>query len=709
MSDSPPLILIVDDDVQNRKLLRAMLKPEGYATVSAGSGQKALEVVKQRAPDLILLDVLMPDKNGYEVARTLKDDANTSSIPIIMVTVDTDQRAMMDGLKAGAEEFLTKPINRPELWLRVRNLLRLKEMRDLLNAQNERLEREVEARTAKLQRFRKAMDATGDAIVLVDKATERFVEVNATASKMFGYSREEFLGLGTESQEATTQIELERLRDAILGGPPSEQLMSIKIRRKDGWHLPVEIVRQTEMSDEDSITVGVVRDITEREEAHLRLYRMAHHDPLTGLPNRTLFYETLSKTLTQAERHNWEVAVLYVDLDHFKRINDTHGHAMGDVLLGRASERLLRCVRIRDTVGRLGGDEFAVILLLTDRQKGATFVAGKIREALRAPFTLGGYQVSVTASVGIAFYPDDGKDPESLIKYADMAMYRAKQSGRDAHRLFDPQMNVELLTQLSLEAALRQAIENQEFVIHYQPKVEAKSGRITGLEALLRWDRPGHGLVAPKYFIPALEETGLIIQVGNWVIAAVCEQIKSWSHSSIGPRHVSVNVSARQFVDHDLHNDVNRALCDSGIDAALLELELTESSLMVNTEATTSALRLLKNRGVQLSIDDFGTGYSSLAYLQRFPIDTVKIDITFVRSLTGRTGEATIAKTIIKMAHSLKMKAVAEGVETAEQHSYLLRNGCDELQGYYYSHPLPLADIETLLQRDEPLLRPPSD
>jgi diguanylate cyclase (GGDEF)-like protein/PAS domain S-box-containing protein len=632
----------------------------------------------------------------------LKAEPATSSIPIIMVTAQTDRSALYQGLDAGAEEFLTKPVHRAELWLRVRNLLRLKELRDLLDVQNDHLEREVQARTASLQRFRTAMDATGDAIFLVDSSSLTFVEVNLTASRMFGYTREEFLGLGSVSLNAATQIELERLRDAIVGGPLSERLTEAKIRRKDGWHLPVEIHRQAQTSGTDSITVGVVRDITEREEAHLRLYQMAHHDALTGLPNRTLFYETLAKTLTQAKKSNWGVAVLYVDLDHFKNVNDTHGHAMGDVLLGQVSDRLLQCVRLRDTVGRLGGDEFAMILVLTDPQEGAAVVAGKIREALRAPFTLGHYEVTVTASIGITSYPDDATDSEILIKYADTAMYRAKQKGRDAFCSFTPQMNVELLTQLSLEAALRKAIENEQFVLYYQPKVNLESGCITGLEALLRWQRPGHGLVTPKYFIPALEETGLIVQVGDWAIAHVCEQIRQWTLSPIGPRHVSVNVSGRQFVEHDLDADVSRALQESGIDATLLELELTESSLMQNTEATISALLALKGRGVELSIDDFGTGYSSLAYLQRFPIDKVKIDIAFVRNITGQTGDATIAQTIIQMAHSLRMKAIAEGVETAAQLAYLRHHGCDEMQGFYFSHPLPLKDLEALLHQQAP-------
>jgi diguanylate cyclase (GGDEF)-like protein/PAS domain S-box-containing protein len=689
--------LIVDDEPANRKLLEALLRPEGYVTVTAANGEEALAVVKLQLPDLILLDVMMPGMDGYEVARRLKSDVTTLHIPIIMVTAQTDARALLDGLNAGAEEFLTKPVNRAELWLRVRNLLRLKELRDLVEHQNRFLEEEVLARTLKLQRFRTAMDATGDGIFLVDGEAQTFIEVNATASKMLGYSRQEFLGLGSVPLEATTQIELERLRDAILGGSTSEMSTQARIRRKDGWHLPVEIQRHTQVAGGDAITVGVIRDVTEREEAHLRLYQMAHHDPLTGLPNRTLFYDTLGKTLVQAKKKNWGVVVLYIDLDHFKTVNDTHGHAMGDVLLTQVGNRLLESVRVRDTVGRLGGDEFAVILILENRRKGAAVVARKIREALAVPFTLGSYDVVVTASIGITSFPEDASEPELLIKYADTAMYQAKQKGRDTHCIFTPQMNVELLKQLSLESALRKAIENEQFVIYYQPKVDMQSGRITGLEALLRWQRPGHGLVPPAYFVSVLEDSGLIVQAGEWVIATVCEQIKQWTHSGIGPRQVSVNVSARQFVDHDLDADVKRALQHSGIAPALLELELTESSLMQNTEATIAALLALKNRGVDLSIDDFGTGYSSLAYLQRFPIDKVKIDIAFVRNLTGDFAQASIAQTIIHMAHSLKLTCIAEGVETKEQREYLRYHGCDEMQGYLFSRPLPLRKVEELL------------
>ena len=706
MAIPPHTILIVDDEAPNRRLFEALLRPQGYRTRTAINGEEALLSVEEQAPDLILLNVMMPGLNGYEVAKALKRNPQTATIPIIMVTAQTGQRTLLEGLKAGAEEFLTKPINKTELWLRVRNLLRLKELRDFVEHENERLEEEVRARTATLQRFKTAMDVTADAIFVVDVESGAFVEVNATASTMFGYAREEFLGLGSLRLEATTEVELERLRDAILGGPFCSSLSEAKIRRKDGIQLPVEIHRQAPLVGEDPVTVGVVRDITERQEAHLRLYQMAHHDALTGLPNRTLFQKTLEKTLAQAKERNWVVIVLHIDLDHFKTVNDTHGHATGDILLGQIGDRLLQCVRVRDTVGRLGGDEFAVILISEDRRKGVTSVARKIGAALREPFTLAGAEVHVTASIGISSYPEDASEPDVLIKYADTAMYQAKQNGRDAHCTFTPQMNVQMLTQLSLESALHKALEEEQFIIHYQPKVSLTDGRITGLEALLRWERPGHGLVPPKAFIEALEETGLIIPVGSWAISTVCRQIKHWSTSSIGPRRVSVNVSGRQFVDHDLDGDVGRALLESSIDPSLIELELTESSLMQNTEATIATLLALKDRGVELSIDDFGTGYSSLAYLQRFPIDKVKIDIAFVRNITADTGESTIAQTIIQLAHSLQMRAIAEGVETAEQLAYLRHNRCDEMQGYLFSRPLPLREVEELLREERSLVLP---
>jgi EAL domain-containing protein (putative c-di-GMP-specific phosphodiesterase class I) len=334
-------------------------------------------------------------------------------------------------------------------------------------------------------------------------------------------------------------------------------------------------------------------------------------------------------------------------------------------------------------------------------------IAKKIREVLRAPFLLLGHEVNMTASIGITIHPDDSSDPDTLIKYADTAMYQAKHAGRDTYRFFTAQMNADVLARLNLETALRKAVENEEFVLHYQPKVHLNSGRVAGLEALLRWERPGHGMVAPNAFISVLEETGMIVPVGRWVVAQACRQIALWLRSAVGPVQVSVNVSGRQFAEGDLDGDIAAGLASHAIPADLLELELTETSLMANTERTTEILHRIKQRGVQISIDDFGTGYSSLAYLRRFPIDKLKIDMAFIRDVTTNPDDAAIVLAIISMGHSLKLDVIAEGVETAAQLSYLRRHQCDQIQGYYFSRPLAPDQATALLLQDQGLTPPP--
>ncbi|MDB5889087.1 MAG: diguanylate cyclase [Rhodocyclales bacterium] len=707
-TEGPPAatILIVDDEIHNRKLLETLLRPEGYVTQSAATGEDALTSIEKRAPDLILLDIMMPGIDGYEVASLLKANPATANIPIIMVTALVDRGARLAGLNAGAEEFLTKPVDRAELWLRVRNLLRLKAIADLQSA-NSNLEEQVQARTADLQRFRTAMDVTANAIFLTDRSTMRFVEVNTTACNMLGYTREELFQVGPAQLNVASLEQLESLYDNIIEGHGTNELTETQLLRKDGSQVDVEVNRHAQRSGEDWIIVGVLRDITERKEAEKRLHQLAHYDTLTGLPNRSLFHDSLKKTLVQAADSGWLVAVLFIDLDHFKNVNDTLGHAIGDELLSQCSDRLVQCVRVRDTVGRLGGDEFALILVMQEDQQGAWLVAKKVRDALRKPFHLQGHEARVTASIGITIYPDDASDAETLLKYADTAMYQAKHAGRDTFRFFTAQMNAAVLARLDLETALRNAVDNEEFVLHYQPKVQLHNGRIAGLEALLRWQRPGYGLVSPQDFIPLLEETGLIVRVGSWVIAEACRQIGLWMRSPIGPIQVAVNISGRQFVEGDLDGDVMRALADNGVSADLLELELTESSLMTNIERTTAILQTLKQQGVQISIDDFGTGYSSLAYLRRFPIDKLKIDIAFIREVTNNPDDAVIALAIIRMAHSLKLDVIAEGVETEAQLAYLRRHHCDQIQGYFFSPPLPLAALEKIL-REQKRLPPPA-
>ncbi|MES2898775.1 MAG: EAL domain-containing protein [Pseudomonadota bacterium] len=560
-----------------------------------------------------------------------------------------------------------------------------------------------------LRRFRTAMDATADAIFLIDRSGMSFVDVNATACSMLGFEREDFLALGTPVVMGMVGTRLQDLYDKLLAGDQSGAMAELQLQRKDGSPVAVEVQRRTLRSGSGWILVAVARDITERKDTELRLLKLSHFDTLTGLPNRSQFYVSLTRALEQAAEHGWSVGLLFLDIDRFKNVNDTLGHPCGDDLLRQFSARLVDSLRVRDTIGRFGGDEFAAILMLPEGPQTALTVIEKIREALRRSFVLDGHEVTVTASIGVTVYPDDGLDADDLIKFADTAMYRAKEAGRDTFRFFTAEMNAQSLARLDLESALRRAIDNHEFVLYLQPKVNIASGRISGAEALIRWMRPGHGMVSPALFIPVLEETGLIVKVGTWVVNEACRLISKWGKSRIGPVHLSVNVSGVQFFVGGLQEVVLDAIELHQIAPELLELELTESSLMSNAEETITALRNLKALGIQISIDDFGTGYSSLAYLKRFPIDKLKIDIAFVREVTSNPDDAAIVLAIINMAHSLKLQVVAEGVERDAQLAYLRRHGCDEMQGYYFSKPLPELEFEQLLAEGKALAAPADD
>jgi diguanylate cyclase (GGDEF)-like protein/PAS domain S-box-containing protein len=551
--------------------------------------------------------------------------------------------------------------------------------------------------------FRLAMEVPAEAIFLTDRASMAFIDINNAACQMFGYTREELIKLDPMTLSGRSRDDMEQVYDNLISSGENGDRVAIDVQRQDGSMLSVEIYRKALDSNGKWIVVSALRDITERKEAERQLLRLANYNVLTGLPNRTLFYSTLQRTLSYAEENHETVSVLCLDLDRFKDVNDTLGHAIGDELLLQFSNRLAHCVRIRDTIGHLGGDEFSLILVMPDGQHTAVVVANQIREILRQPFNLNGHEVSMTASIGITVYPDDALDAETLIKFADTAMHQAKEAGRDTYRFFTMAMNTQVLARLDLEGALRKAIDNEEFILYYQPKIQLNTGRITGVEALMRWNRPGYELVSPGVFIPLLEETGLIVRVGAWVIGAACKQIGEWLRSSIGPVHVSVNVSSRQFVEGDLESEVVRAVGQSNIDSKLLELELTESTLMSNAERTISILQNLKALGVQISIDDFGTGYSSLVYLRRFPIDTIKIDMAFIRDLATNPDDAAITLAIISMAHSLKLNVIAEGVETEEQLAYLRHHNCDQIQGYYFSRPVPVKELERMLREEKKL------
>lgn len=438
-------------------------------------------------------------------------------------------------------------------------------------------------------------------------------------------------------------------------------------------------------------------NVTETIQAQERLTHLAHYDSLTGLPNRFLFRERLKSSLSAVDRQGGRLAVMFIDLDRFKVINDTLGHLAGDALLQQVAQRISGCLRASDTVGRLGGDEFAVLVPDPEREYDVSVVARRLVDALAQPVTLEGQELFVSASIGITLYPDDCDDLEKLIRNADTAMYRAKDLGRNNFQFFTAAMNTRVQEQLKLETDLRRAVQRQEFVLYYQPKVSCSSGAVTGFEALLRWQHPQRGLVSPLDFIPLLEETGLIVPVGSWVLQQACRQAAMWHQAGHTQVSVAVNLSARQLQSADLAGEVSRALEAAGLPAQALELELTESLVMSHVEDNIALLNRLKAMGVRLSVDDFGTGYSSLAYLKRLPLDAVKVDRAFVQDITADPEDASITRAVITMAHNLRLKVVAEGVETEGQIALLVANHCDEMQGYYFGRPLPANEAQAIL------------
>ena len=561
---------------------------------------------------------------------------------------------------------------------------------------------ERRAAEEELRRFRLAMDKSADMIVLIDRTTMRFVDVNETACSLLGYSREELLRMGPQDVLPVSREDLERSYDELIANPAGEAdalLRGMKSHYvcKDQSLLPFESTRHVLRSEDTTLIAAISRDIRARLAIEEKVSYLAQFDALTGLPNRNLFQDRLTQAMALAKRNDWPMAVLFIDLDRFKLVNDTLGHAAGDKLLKDAAERLRSCVRASDTVGRLGGDEFAAILSELGKAGDAGLVAQKIIDVFKRPFDLEGKETYATASVGVTLYPADSDNAEALVVNADAAMYRAKQQGRNNYQYFTRDMNERALQRVQMELALRRALEREEFRLFYQPKADLVTGKICGFEALLRWQHPDKGMILPGDFIPVLEETGLIVQAGEWVLRTACVQIKAWEEAGLKVPPVSVNLSARQFEQKNLKGAVGQILGDTKVDPSLIEFEITESLLMNDPEGAARTLHDLKESGVKLSMDDFGTGYSSLGYLKRFPIDTLKIDRTFVRDISTGADDATLTRAIINLAQNLRLNVVAEGVETEAQLAFLCLNGCDEMQGYLFARPTTADECGRML------------
>jgi diguanylate cyclase (GGDEF)-like protein len=687
---SGPTALIVDDDQVMRMLQQQTLQQAQFDVREAADGEQALQMLAGPPPDLVLLDVDMPGVNGFEVCRRIRQRWDATEVPVIMVTGMDDLQSINQAYESGASDFISKPINWPILGYRARYVLR--------SAQAARNLRELEERQAAIVR------AMPDMIFVLGRdGTYLDYKAGYGASRLVGPER--FLGRNVVDVlpgDVSRQV-LDGIARALEQG--DVQSMVYKLAMPDGvHHYEGRIVR----NGSDKV-VAVVRDITLQTLYEERIQRLAYFDTLTGMPNRQQFVERLDNELERARRENRRLALLFLDLDGFKRVNDTLGHSAGDTLLQSVAERLKEKLRASDIVSRpgleerglhfarLGGDEFTVVLPDIQDIQVATQIAQRLQSVLDQPFRIDGEDITVTASIGISLFPEHGDDAATLLKHADTAMYHAKEQGRNNWKLYATALTTQAMSRLSLENDIRRALERGEFRLVYQPQVLAQDGTIVGMEALIRWQHPERGMVSPGEFIPVAEESGLIVPMGEWVIRSACEQVRSWQRGGVATPRVAVNVSARQVHAADFIDRVIAIITETGISADLLELELTESVLMNFDAQRLEGLHRLRALGAHFSIDDFGTGYSSLAYVKRFPIGMLKIDQSFVRGLPDSLDNAGITTAIIAMARSLGLDVIAEGVETREQRAFLSKAQCPKLQGYLFSPPVAPSEMERLL------------
>jgi predicted signal transduction protein with EAL and GGDEF domain/FixJ family two-component response regulator len=707
------VVLVADDDPVMRLLMLEMLEGVNLDAIEAEDGVQAVKYASECSPDLILMDVEMPRMDGFAACRAIRDLENGATVPIVMVTGGDDLEAVTSAYEAGATDFVSKPINWPILGHRVLYVLRAS---DAI----------VRLRIADAQN-RAVLAAIPDTFFRMDQnGIYLDYEPGHTGSRRAGAklddpvrARDAFPAdecVGKHVTEVLPRDIAERMLEQIEVALRIQQVRSVEyelIRFGQAQHFEARLV-----ATGPSEVLGLVRDISERKRAEEQIRRLAYCDSLTGIPNRQAFLEMLERELQRSKIGNKKFAVLFMDLDAFKRINDTLGHNVGDQLLQQVSDRLRDTIRPSDllsrgdsltreggdssqgtNLARLGGDEFTILIPDLDRVEHALNVAHRVKDAMRRPFLIDGNEIFVTASIGISLFPEDGDDCTSLLKFADTAMYHAKNCGKNNAKLYSSSLTMQIMSHVKLEVGLRKALQNDELYLLYQPQLDVRSSEIVGVEALVRWRHAERGIISPTEFIPLAEETGLIVPIGEWVLRTACNQARMWQKLSRKPVRVAVNLSAKQFKDENLSQIVLSALHDTGLDPRLLELELTEGTLMDDAKATMATLEQLRGIGVYLSIDDFGTGYSSMNYLKRFDVRALKIDRSFISGLPQDSENAAITRAIIAMAHGLKMVVVAEGVETGEQLVMLEEYGCDLVQGFYLSRPAPADTVTGMLQQ----------
>jgi diguanylate cyclase (GGDEF)-like protein/PAS domain S-box-containing protein len=701
-----PRLLLVDDEPRLLSSLHALLQDRGYELVTAATGSEALAHLSHLQFDLVLLDLRLPDIGGHEIMDFI--NARGIGADVIVMSGEVGIDAAIGALKRGAYDYLRKPYSREELLKTVDNALRQRR----LEISNERMANQLE-NSEKMYRY--LVDSSPDIIYTLNHEG-RFTFINDRAYQLLGYRREELIGQHYSilvhdedleraryvfnerrvDERASRNVEL-RLKCHAGAGPErtfNNTLMTISLNAI-GMHVPDQEVRKLEFFG----TYGVARDITDRKRAEEVISYQAYHDILTDLPNRILFKDRLGLAVIQAKRKQTELAVMFIDLDRFKLVNDTLGHVKGDELLQQVAARLKECLRRGDTLARQGGDEFTIVLPELRERDDARTVADQFLECLHLPFDLDGHQVHISASIGIAIYPAHGESIDELLRHADIAMYQVKGQGKNGHAFYDPSMQDVSHQKIALEQSLRRALEHNELEMYYQPQIDAVSGRIVGAEALMRWNHPTRGVVAPGEFLPFAEETGLMLPISDWMIVALCRDMLQWSGLCSNQVKLSLNLSPQYLDRGEFFDKMRGALARYGIAPSQIEVEITENICIRNPQHAIEQLNKLGQLGVSVAIDDFGTGYSSLAYLHRFPVHTIKIDQSFVKEIHDEHGHYPVILAIISIARGLGLNLVAEGVETDAQARYLRSNGCLTMQGYLYYRPMPLGRFVEVLRR----------
>jgi len=692
-----PLVMVVDDDHAIRLLARETLEHSGFAVRDAGNGEEALASFEEQTPDIVLLDVVMPGLDGFSVCSAIRRTLSGRDTPVLMMTGLDDLESINCAYEAGATDFITKPINWHILRYRVSYMLRASGAMEQLRESREGL--------AHAQSLAHIGSWEWDLASGEIRCSEEVYNICCTDGDKSGNP---ILDSVHQLDRAFVQSSLD---DAVARRAPLSFDYRILLADSVERTLHAELVTVLDQGGTPVCLTGTIQDITERKHAEEQIRLLAYYDALTGLPNRRFFLQQLEQALVFANRNDRMLAVLFLDLDRFKLVNDTLGHGVGDRLLQDVADRLLRCVRRSDClaradedappslVSRLGGDEFTIMLSDIDHFQDVAKVARRMLEAISLPYALEGQEVFLSTSIGISLYPFDACCASDLIRNADGAMYQAKEQGRNGYQIYDESMNAKALERIILESQLHKALKEEEFTLYYQPQVSSRTGEVVGVEALVRWNSRELGMVEPGRFLPLAEEIGLVIRIDQWVMRSACRQLRSWLDAGLAPVTLALNVSGQHFQKSDLLENVTSVLAESGVDPGSLELELTEGVLMTNTEKTVKTLTALKSMGVRLAIDDFGTGFSSLSYLKRFPLDVLRIDRSFINDITCDPDDAAITLATIEMAHTLKLHVIAEGVETPAQLAFLHQHGCDTYQGYLFSRPVPPGEIPPMLLR----------